>query len=69
MLSVTGGDRPGLLSCVARVFIKHRVRLHNAKIVTLGERAEDVFIVSGNVFDNPAEMKALCADLLGCLKT
>ena len=29
----------------------------------------DVFIVSGNVFDNPAEMKALCADLLGCLKT
>ena len=69
MLSITGGDRSGLLSNIARIFIKHRVRLHNAKIITLGERAEDVFIVSGNVFNDPAEMKALCDDLLDGLKT
>jgi [protein-PII] uridylyltransferase len=69
MLSIIGGDRAGLLSCVARIFIKHRVRLHHAKIITLGERAEDVFIVSGNVFNDPVEMKVLCADLTDCLKT
>jgi [protein-PII] uridylyltransferase len=69
MLSITAGDRSGLLSSIARIFVQHRVRLHHAKIVTLGERAEDVFIVSGNVFDNEADKKALCADLLSCLKT
>ncbi|MGH8671476.1 MAG: [protein-PII] uridylyltransferase [Burkholderiales bacterium] len=46
MLSVTAGDRPGLLSRVAQVFIKHGVRLHTARITTLGERAEDTFLVT-----------------------
>ena len=39
-------DRPGLLSEVGRVLRSHAVAVHTAKIVTLGERAEDVFYVT-----------------------
>ena len=45
VLSVTAGDRPGLLSRIAQVLLKHGVHLHTAKINTLGERAEDAFLV------------------------
>ncbi|MBT9614029.1 MAG: [protein-PII] uridylyltransferase [Burkholderiales bacterium] len=45
LLSVTAGDRPGLLSRIAQVLLKHGVHLHTAKIITLGDRAEDVFLV------------------------
>jgi [protein-PII] uridylyltransferase len=47
VLSIAAGDRPGLLYGIARVLSEHDVRLHTAKIVTLGGRAEDVFVVSG----------------------
>ncbi|HKY01524.1 MAG TPA: [protein-PII] uridylyltransferase [Burkholderiales bacterium] len=47
ILFVAAGDRPGLLYSIARVLSEHDVRLHSAKIVTLGERAEDVFLISG----------------------
>ncbi len=39
-------DRPGLLSRVGRVFTASGLRVHNARIATLGERAEDVFFVT-----------------------
>ncbi len=45
VLNVTTGDRPGLLSHIAQVLLKHGVHLHTAKINTLGERAEDAFLV------------------------
>ena len=45
LLSVTAGDRPGLLSRIAQVLLKHGIHLHTAKINTLGERAEDAFLV------------------------
>ncbi len=47
VLQVTAGDRPGLLSRIARVFLDHDINLVTAKINTLGERAEDTFLVSG----------------------
>jgi [protein-PII] uridylyltransferase len=47
ILSITAGDRPGLLYRIARVLGDHRVNLQTAKITTLGERAEDVFLVEG----------------------
>jgi [protein-PII] uridylyltransferase len=68
-LSFVTGDRPGLLSAVARILVEHRVNLHSAKITTLGERAEDVLQVSGEVFDDPARLQALREDLLVSLKT
>jgi [protein-PII] uridylyltransferase len=45
ILSITAGDRPGLLSRIAQVLLKHGVHLHTAKINTLGERAEDSFLI------------------------
>ncbi|MBD3610326.1 MAG: hypothetical protein HUJ30_07225 [Gammaproteobacteria bacterium] len=39
-------DRPGLLAQLARVFLDKQVRILNAKITTLGERAEDVFFLT-----------------------
>jgi [protein-PII] uridylyltransferase len=39
-------DRPGLLASISRVFLEQNIRLHNAKIATAGERAEDTFYIS-----------------------
>ncbi|WP_026637886.1 [protein-PII] uridylyltransferase [Bordetella petrii] len=52
-LSVTATDRPGLLHALTRVFAEHAVSVSMAKIMTLGDRVEDVFILSGAVFDRP----------------
>jgi len=46
VVELTTADRPGLLSRVGRVFTASGVRVHNARIATLGERAEDVFFVT-----------------------
>ncbi|MBA3535485.1 MAG: [protein-PII] uridylyltransferase [Tatlockia sp.] len=41
-------DRPGLLASISRVFLSQKIHLHNAKIATAGERAEDMFLISTN---------------------
>ena len=46
MLELTAGDRPGLLCEVGKVLMAERVELHAAKIMTVGERAEDVFFLT-----------------------
>jgi len=40
------GDRPGLLCDVGKVLMEQGIELHAAKIMTVGERAEDVFYVT-----------------------
>lgn len=47
ILSLVAADRPGLLYAVANALTEHGANLHTAKITTLGERAEDVFLISG----------------------
>jgi [protein-PII] uridylyltransferase len=46
VLELIAGDRPGRLSEVGKVFMSERVDIHGARIMTVGERAEDVFYVS-----------------------
>jgi [protein-PII] uridylyltransferase len=46
VLEMTAGDRPGLLCDVGRVLMQERIELQAAKIMTVGERAEDVFYVT-----------------------
>jgi [protein-PII] uridylyltransferase len=46
ILELVAADRPGLLSEVGRAFVEARVEVHGARIVTVGERAEDVFYLS-----------------------
>ena len=43
VLSLVCTDRPGLLADVAQVLRVHHLRVHDARIATFGERAEDVF--------------------------
>lgn len=65
IMHVTAADRPGLLYSVARVLAVHDIKLHTAKITTLGERAEDVFLISGAVLENSATLIRLEQELLG----
>ena len=46
VVELVAGDRPGLLLQVAKVLEREQVALQNAKIATVGERAEDVFFVT-----------------------
>ena len=45
-LSLVCTDRPGLLADVAQVLRKHRLRVHDARIATFGERVEDFFLLA-----------------------
>lgn len=45
-VEVTASDRPGLLSSIARAFLDAGVRVHNARVATVGERIDDVFFVT-----------------------
>ena len=45
VLELRAADRPGLLSTIGQVFIEQGIDIEAAKIVTIGERAEDVFYV------------------------
>jgi [protein-PII] uridylyltransferase len=46
ILELVAGDRPGLLSEVGRAFVDCKLDVHGARIVTVGERAEDVFYLT-----------------------
>jgi [protein-PII] uridylyltransferase len=50
VVELTAGDRPGLLCDVGKVLIEECTELQAAKIMTVGERAEDVFYLTD--FDN-----------------
>ena len=45
-LFLIAGDKPGLLANISRIFLSENICLHNAKIATAGERAEDMFYIS-----------------------
>ena len=45
VLELRAADRPGLLSTIGEVFIEQGIDIEAAKIVTIGEKAEDVFYV------------------------
>ena len=60
ILELVAADRPGLLSEVGKVFRTERVAIIGAKIMTVGERAEDVFYVTdadGRVLSEEASQR------------
>jgi [protein-PII] uridylyltransferase len=63
-LSIVAADRPGLLYGVARTLARYQISLQTARINTLGDRAEDVFLVSGEALANPKIVLQLEQDLL-----
>ena len=53
MLSIVTTDRLGLLASIARVFVQYGINLVTARITTLGERAEDVFLIESFKLRDP----------------
>ena len=47
-MEVISPDRPGFLARIARVFVEYEINLVTAKIITLGERVEDIFFITDN---------------------
>jgi [protein-PII] uridylyltransferase len=47
ILEVVAGDRPGLLARIAYALAQANINVASARINTLGERAEDVFLIDG----------------------
>jgi [protein-PII] uridylyltransferase len=46
VMELITADHPGLLSQVGRAFTECGIRLLNARIATLGSRAEDIFYIT-----------------------
>jgi [protein-PII] uridylyltransferase len=62
VVELVSWDRPGLLCRVGQAFMKCGVQLHDAKIATIGARAEDVFFVTdreNRLLQDPQKYAAL----------
>jgi [protein-PII] uridylyltransferase len=69
VLNIIAGDRPGLLSRVGRCLVDYEINLYTAKINTLGDRAEDVFLINGPALSDPKKVIKLESDLVRELQT
>jgi [protein-PII] uridylyltransferase len=69
VLNIIAGDRPGLLSRVGRCLVNYQINLYTAKINTLGDRAEDVFLINGPALNDPKKVIKLESDLVQELQT
>jgi [protein-PII] uridylyltransferase len=67
-LTIVASDRPGLLYRVARRLAGYKINLHSAKINTLGDRAEDVFLISGGALQDSKTVLKLEQELLAELQ-
>jgi [protein-PII] uridylyltransferase len=47
-LTLIASDRPGLLATIAALFVELNLQVLSAKIATLGERVEDIFVIQTN---------------------
>ncbi|WP_426417337.1 [protein-PII] uridylyltransferase [Aestuariirhabdus sp. LZHN29] len=66
ILEVVAPDRPGLLALIGQVFMELDLSIHNAKIATLGERVEDVFIITDaqqRLIEDPLQCQQICDTL------
>jgi len=71
LLALVSTDRPGLLADVSHALRRQRLRVHDARIATFGERAEDVFQITDErdrALDDPQRQQALRESLLACLE-
>ncbi len=68
-LSITAADRPGLLHSLAQVFAQYAISLKMAKVLTLDDRVEDIFIIEGEVLGHPRTQLQFERKLLAALDT
>jgi [protein-PII] uridylyltransferase len=67
LLNISASDQAGLLYKVARVLARHHINLQLAKINTLGERVDDVFLIDGAALQNSREQIEVETELLDVL--
>lgn len=51
-LQLNTTDTPGILYSVAHIFSQFKINLRMARLLTLGERVEDIFIIEGAALEN-----------------
>ena len=66
LMDLVCSDRPGLLSNISAAMLTCGVRIHDARITTLGDRVEDAFILSDK--QNAPLSRSLRTELLRTLK-
>ena len=64
ILNVICTDRPGLLYSISEVLAHYGINLQTARIATLGERAEDVFLIDSPALSDDETLLKLEADLV-----
>ncbi|MGD9773581.1 [protein-PII] uridylyltransferase [Diaphorobacter sp.] len=67
LISISASDRAGLLYLVAQVLSRHGLSVQLAKVSTLGERVEDVFLVHGPELQSNARQIQIETELLQAL--
>jgi [protein-PII] uridylyltransferase len=67
LLTVSATDRTGLLYSITRLLAQYKVSVQTAKIMTLGERAEDTFLLYGQSLNSGKLQIQLEAELLELL--
>jgi [protein-PII] uridylyltransferase len=70
ILELITTDRQGLLAQIGQVFNQQNIKLHNAKITTIGSRVEDVFYITDSSFRplaDPIKQEQLRKELLNVL--
>jgi [protein-PII] uridylyltransferase len=68
VLSIVAGDQPELLSRVAKVLVGSDVRVHGAKVNTMGERVEDIFLITGKILNETKTLIKLEEEILSILQ-
>jgi [protein-PII] uridylyltransferase len=68
LLNISASDRMGLLYGIARVLARHHIEVQLAKVVTLGERVEDTFLIHGPQLQQNRAQIEIETELLAALK-
>ena len=69
LLTVSCADRSGLLYSIARILAKHQINLQLAKVMTLGERVEDNFLIDGAELQHNKKQIEIETELLEALSS
>jgi [protein-PII] uridylyltransferase len=66
-LEIVATDRPGMLAQIAEVFVKSEISVQTAQVMTLGDRVEDVLVISGECLRQPRTQRQFERALLDVL--
>ena len=64
---MSANDRAGLLYSIAKVLAKHHIGVRAARIDTLGDRVEDIFLIEGAELADSRTQIRLETELLDAL--